>query len=135
LTAWLTGTPNPDHDFSAVIDEAAINALVTFVRQETMDTADYINADGTVNGDAAEGQSKFNGLCAACHGVDGTKINFGDAAEPEYVGTVAADNPWEFFHKVAFGQPGAPMPAGLANGWTMEDIANVAVYAQTLPTK
>jgi thiosulfate dehydrogenase len=135
LTAWLTGAKNPDHDFSQVLGEAYINALVTFVQKETYDSADYINADKTVNGDAARGKAKFDNTCAACHGTDGKKINFGDAAEPEYVGTVAADNPWEFFHKISFGHPGAPMPSGIALGYTLEDRANLAAYVQTLPTK
>ena len=135
LTAWLTGAKNPDHDFSQVLDEAYINALVTFVQKETLDSAAYINADKTVNGDAARGKVKFEKTCAACHGTDGKKINFGSDAEPEFVGTVAADNPWEFFHKATFGQPGEPMPAGAALGWSFEDRANVLAYAQTLPTK
>jgi len=135
LTAWLTGAKNPDHDFSPVLDEAYINALVTFVQKETLDSAAYINADKTVNGDAARGKVKFEKTCAACHGTDGKKINFGNDAEPEFVGTLAADNPWEFFHKVSFGQPGEPMPAGIGLGYTMEDRANLAAYAQTLPTK
>ena len=58
LTAWLTGTKNPDHDFSPSLDEAYINALVTFVQKETLDSAAYINADKTVNGDAAQWQSQ-----------------------------------------------------------------------------
>lgn len=135
LTAWLTGQKNPDHDFSQVMGEAYLNALVTFIQQETFDSASYINADGTVNGDAARGKVKFEQTCAACHGVDGKNINFGTEAEPEYVGTVAADNPWEFFHKASFGQPARSMPAGIGLGYTMEDRANLAAYAQTLPTK
>jgi thiosulfate dehydrogenase len=135
LTAWLTGQKNPDHDFSQVMGEAYIQALVTFVQKETFDTAAYINADGTVTGDPAKGKVKFEKTCAACHGLDGKKINFGDAAEPEYVGTVAADNAWEFFHKASFGHPGVPMPAGIGLGYTLDDRANLAAYAQTLPTK
>jgi thiosulfate dehydrogenase len=135
LTAWLTGAKNSDHDFSPVLDEAYINALVTFVQKETLDSAAYINADKTVNGDAARGKVKFEKTCAACHGTDGKKINFGNDAEPEFVGTLAADNPWEFFHKVSFGQPGEPMPTGIGLGYTMDDRANLAAYAQTLPTK
>src|SRR3972149_4983879 len=135
LTAWLTGKKNPEHDFSQAMGEAYIQALVTFMQKETFDSAAYINADGTVNGDPARGQVKFEATCAACHGLDGKKMNFGDAAEPEYVGTVAADNPWEFFHKVSFGHPGVPMPAGIGLGYTLEDRANLAADAQTLPTK
>jgi len=135
LTAWLTGKSNPDHDYSAVLDEAAINALVTFMQKETFDSAQFINADKTAIGDPARGQVKFEKTCAACHGLDGMKRNFGSAEEPEFVGTIAVDNPWEFFHKASFGHPGEPMPAGVALGFSLEDIANLLAYAQTLPTK
>ncbi|MBI3914788.1 MAG: c-type cytochrome [Chloroflexi bacterium] len=135
LTAWLTGKKNKDHDFSANLDAAQVKALVTFVQKEIKDTAAYINADKSVKGDAEKGKTTFRATCAACHGSDGKKINFGDDKTPEYVGTLAADNPWEFFHKVLSGQPGEPMPSGFAMGWTLEDIANLAAYARTLPIK
>jgi len=104
--------------------------------KELTDTAPFINADRTIKGgDPAKGKTKFNATCAACHGQDGKKINFGDQTTPEYVGTLAADNPWEFFHKVSVGEPGEPMPAGVGLGWSIEDRINVMAYAQTLPTK
>jgi mono/diheme cytochrome c family protein len=133
LMAWLDGRTNTDHDFSQVMDEAALNALVTFIQQETTDIAAYVNNDKTVNGDPTHGRQLFDGTCAACHGVDGKNMNFGNEDEPEYVGTIAADNPWEFFHKASFGQPGVPMPAGRALGWTLEDVADLLSFAQTLP--
>ena len=135
LTAWLTGGQNPDHDFSPYLSEIQVAAVVAFLRDEAFDSAAYINPDGTVNGDPARGKVKFEKTCAACHGLDGTEMNFGSAEEPEYVGTVAADNPWEFLHKDAFGQPGVPMPAGWGLGYTLEDLANLLAYAETLPTK
>lgn len=135
LLAWLDGQTNPDHDFSAVMEGYALEALVTFMQQEMMDVTAFVNDDKTVNGDPASGRELFNGTCAACHGTDGKKINFGGADDPEYVGTLAADNPWEFFHKASFGQPGAPMPVGHGLGWSMEDIADLASFAQTLPTE
>lgn len=134
LLSWLTGGVNPDHDFSTVMEEYALNALVAFMQNEAADIRAYVNDDGTVNGDPANGKELFDSTCASCHGVDGKKINFGSADEPEYLGTVAADNPWEFFHKASFGQPGVPMPEGVALGWTMEQIANLLAYSQTLPT-
>jgi thiosulfate dehydrogenase len=134
LLAWLDGTTNPDHDFSAV-DELGLNALVTFLQQEMADISGFVNDDKSVNGDPANGKEMFDGTCASCHGVDGKKINFHDPDDPEYVGTVAAGNPWEFFHKVSHGQPGEPMPAGLALGWSLEEIADLAAFAQTLPTE
>lgn len=106
-----------------------------FMSEEMADITPYVTPDGSVSGDPAHGRELFNGTCAACHGVDGKAINFHDAEEPEYVGTVASENPWEFFHKASFGQPGAPMPVGRALGWTMQDIADVLSYAQTLPVE
>lgn len=135
VLAWLNGSTNPDHNFSTAMDEGALNALVRFLQEEATDITPYVNADGTVNGDPAHGRDLFEGTCAACHGVDGKELNFGDDAEPEFIGTVAADNPWEFFHKASFGQPGVPMPAGRALGWSLQDIADVLSYAQTLPTE
>jgi thiosulfate dehydrogenase len=135
LLAWLDGSQSPDHDFSTVMEEFALNALVTFIKDEMADISPYVNADKSVTGDPANGRDLFEATCSACHGVDGKKINFHDADDPEYIGTVAAGNPWEFFHKASFGQPDAPMPAGLALGWTMEEIADLLAYAQTLPTE
>lgn len=133
LLSWLDGTANPDHDFSPYLDDVALNALVAFLQQETTDISDYVNDDGSVNGDPRLGRDLFGGTCAACHGTDGQAMNFGSMGEPEFVGTVAAENPWEFFHKASFGHPGVPMPAARALGWTEQDIADVLAYAQTLP--
>ncbi len=135
LTAWLTGGKNPGHDFSPYLGEAQINMLVAFIQKGIVDTSPFINADKTVHGNAQHGKSLFLSTCARCHAGDGKKINFGDASEPEFLGTVAADNPWEFFHKGSFGQPGAPMPAGLNFGWTLQDIADLLAFVQSLPTK
>jgi thiosulfate dehydrogenase len=134
LTGWLTGGGNPDHDFSAYLDEAQINMLVAFIQEGIVDTSPFINADQTVNGNAEHGKALFLSTCFRCHGEDGKQINFGDANEPEFLGTVANDNPWEFFHKDSFGQPGAHMPAGLNLGWTLQDIADLLAYGQSLPT-
>ena len=107
--------------------------LVAFVQQGLADTSAFINADKTVNGDPAKGKSLYTSVCARCHGDEGKLINFCDDAAPEYVGTIAADNPWEFWHKVSFGQPGEQMPVGINNGWLPEDLADLLAYAQTLP--
>lgn len=135
VVAWLDGTNNADHDFSPYMDEVAYTALASFIQDEVVDISPYVNEDGSVIGDPLQGQEMFDATCQFCHGTDGKLINFGDADDPEYLGTVAAGNPWEFFHKVSFGQPGAPMPAGLAMGWSLEDIANLLAFSQTLPTQ
>lgn len=135
LTAWLTGKKNPDHDFSVYLGEAQVRMLVAFIQHGVTDRSDYIDVDGTVNGDPTRGETHYIAVCVRCHGADGKTINFGDASEPEYLGTVAVDNPWEAFHKDSFGQPGAPMPAGLNFGWSLQDIADLIAFLQTLPTK
>ena len=134
VAAWLDGTANPNHNFT-VMGEAAMQALVTFLREETYDVSAYIRPDKTVVGDPAAGKSMWDGTCSICHGIDGRTMNFGSAEEPEFVGTIARDNPWEFIHKAAFGQPGAPMPSGLRLGWSLDDIADLLAFAQTLPAR
>jgi len=121
-----------NHDFSAYLQDAQINALVAFM-QQTQDLTPYINDDKTVNGDLEKGKTLFNGTCASCHGEDGKAMDFDDGEGKEYVGTLAADNPWEIFHKVAYGQPAAAMPAAVNLGWDWQTIADVLAYMQTLP--
>jgi thiosulfate dehydrogenase len=76
-------------------------------------------------------------MCAACHGPDGKKLNFGKPDDPEYIGTVANENPWEVAHKIRVGQPGSnpPMPTGVETGWSLQEVLDVLAYAQTLPEK
>jgi thiosulfate dehydrogenase len=137
IVAALKGGANPDHDFSTVMDDAALTNLATFI-QNVMDYGQYIDysAKAPIGGDAANGQVLFSDDCALCHSNDGTALNFGDEDEPEYVGTIAVDNPQEFLHKALYGQPGSKpkMVAALENGWTIEQVVDVLVYAQTLPT-
>lgn len=137
LLAWLNGTKNPDHDFSPYIQEAQLKMLVTFLKKGMTDTAQYINIDKTINsGDAEHGKVLFTEVCEKCHGKDGKTFNFGDESAPEYLGTIATDNPWEFWHKVSFGQPGEEiMPSGLDSGWGPQDFADLLSFVQTLPSK
>ena len=136
LLAQLTGQVDADHDFSA-LSEADLTDLVSFLQGGLEDVSPYIDAESkaAVGGDAASGEGLFASTCAACHGADGRTLNFGSEDEPEYVGTVAADNPWEFIHKVRAGQPGTQMPAVVDLGWSLQDLVNLLAYAQTLPTE
>jgi thiosulfate dehydrogenase len=133
LTAQLDGTNNPAHDFSAYLDADAFAALVAFLQSGTVDMSLYVNYDDkSAIGDAAAGQPLYESTCSACHGADGTMLNFGDESEPEYLGDLGRGNPWETLHKAANGQPGSSMPSGRALGWSWEDLANVLAYIQTL---
>lgn len=136
LVAQISGQVNPDHDFS-VMSEEAIQELAVFLTEGLEDYTPLIDADKkAVGGDSAKGEALYSSSCATCHGADGTTLNFGDAAEPEYVGTIAVDNPWEFIHKVRMGQPGSSpaMPAAVDVGWSTQDVVDVLTYAQGLPT-
>ena len=137
ILAALDGTQYPDHDFSGVGEEA-LGDLSIFLSEGLVDVGPFIDPESkaAVGGDGTHGEELFNGLCAACHGPDGQTFNFGDEEEPEYVGTIAVDNPWEFIHKVRAGQPGSepPMPSAIVSGWSIQDGVDVLTYAQTLPT-
>ena len=133
IVAILSGDTNPDHNFSAMGDDA-VNDLAAFLQSGLVDVTSMIDAatKTPVGGDAALGSELFAG-CSACHGEDGRLLNFGSAEAPEYVGTIALDNPWEFLHKVRNGQPGTAMPAAMDGGLSMDDLLDILAFAQTLP--
>jgi thiosulfate dehydrogenase len=68
-----------------------------------------------------------------CHGFEGKDMNFGSTEEPEYVGTVCSDNPWEALHKIRFGQPGVGMVA--LTVLDTDDLVDILAYCQTLPAE
>lgn len=137
LVQILKGGTNFRHDFSKVINDEHLGHLADFLKRGLINVAPYIDyaANKPINASAEHGKVMFNTVCALCHGEDGKKINFGSSNEPEYVGSVARENSWEFTHKVRVGQPAAPMPSGLVNGWSIQDVVDVLGYAQTLPEK
>ncbi len=126
-----------DHDFSDVLGEDEIAALAAFVTTGLVDMRPLFDLDTKAvrNGDAAEGEDLYGRNCAACHGSDGTTLNFGDDDEPEYVGGLSRDNPWEVAHKILFGHPGSSpkMPAQQEEGWGDQELRDVIAHLQTLP--
>lgn len=128
------GIPN-GHDFGTVLPDARINDLVAFILVGAIDTAELIDDEsGEFNGDPGVGEQYYttapSPACILCHGADGTNINFGTESEPEYVGTIALENPWELLHKIRFGQPAAPMPSWMAGGGTPSGAADIGRYVQ-----
>lgn len=122
--------------FASHLSDGDIWDIVKFIKQGIIDDSGYIDASGAAIGaNVPHGQSLFSSVCAACHGSDGKLINFGTPSIPEFVGTVASENPWEFLHKVRFGQPGTAMPSAIASGWSVQDVVDVLGHAQTLPTE
>jgi len=137
LLGWLDGSTTADHDFSAMGEEA-LGSMVTFLQDGLVDLHEYIDYDtkAPLEANADHGQELYVPTCSACHGADGRSINFGDDDDPEYVGTIALGNPWEFTHKVRAGQPGSAMPASLRhNDWSMQDVMDVLAYSQSLPVE
>ncbi|MBI2202772.1 MAG: hypothetical protein HYU41_02800 [Candidatus Rokubacteria bacterium] len=129
---------DPSHGFVSIVNGTHGTHLVNFLKHGLVDLSTVIDrkTKKPVKADEARGKQSF-ALCAGCHGPDGKLRNFGKPDDPEYVGTVARENPWEFVHKVRFGQPGSnpPMPSGIDLGWSLEDVLNILAYSQTLPEK
>jgi thiosulfate dehydrogenase len=112
----------------------ALEKLTLFLSRGQLDMDRYIDRGaGTLKGDPQRGAALFQTICANCHGLDGREINFGDEGAPEYVGTVARENPWEALHKIRNGQPGARMVS--LGAVSVEDQLNVLSYARTLPAE
>lgn len=136
LKAILKGSANPKHDFSPMLDDAALSNLATFLKHGLVDLgpAISIKTGEPVKGDAVRGKQLF-AICAICHGPEGTKLNFGNPDKPEYIGAQAREDPWMFVHKVRVGAPGSdpPMPTAIELGWKLQDILDVLVYSRTRP--
>jgi len=120
------------HRYSAdMIPDEAMNSLALFVSRGQVDMPQYIDyATRAARGDATRGARFYQAICSVCHGFDGKTINFKTADNPEFIGTVAQENPQETMHKARNGQPGVPMVAlGVLD---IQDIVDIIAYAQTL---
>jgi mono/diheme cytochrome c family protein len=117
-----------------MLSDEALERLALFVTRGQHETDWYIDFESRrARGDAAKGERLFQNICAACHGFDGRALNFKTMDNPEYIGTVATENPWETLHKTRNGQPGAPMPA--MRVLPVQDAVDILAYCQTLPVK
>ena len=133
------------HDFAGILPAAEIEALAKFVAQGLVDTDAYFGSDAVVNGSISnfqngeylysfQGIGVITGACELCHGADGL-------AEPGInVGDIARTNPWEFLHKIRFGQPASNMPSMYdamdpSTGslvFDIQDTVDVIQYSQSL---
>jgi len=126
---------NDTHRYtSEMIPDEAVRSLALFVSRGQVDMPQYIDyATKKARGDATRGARFYQAICSVCHGFDGKTINFKTAEKPEYIGTVAQENPQETMHKARNGQPGVPMVAlGVLD---IQDIVDIIAYAQTLSAK
>ena len=153
IESILRGATNPDHDFSSVLDNKSISKLAIFIQKGLIDLRKHINYESKrpVRAQAENGMKLFNNQCKKCHGEKGNQLNFGSEDEKEFIGSVANSNPWEFVHKVRFGQAGTimpsireklhlsdeenRMPSGIETGYKIPDVLDILEYARSLPAE
>ena len=126
---------NDTHKYTQeMITDDEAKRIGFFLSRGLHDTDAYIDRQsGAVSGSASRGAKVFQNVCAACHGFQGTKLDWGEKDEHAFVGTEANANPWEVLHKIRNGHPGHEMvsmrPFGL-------DLAvDILTYVRTLPTE
>jgi len=136
IIAHLKGVNDPQHDFSAYLDDDSLRKLAIFLKEGLIDDRQYIDPISlqVIGGNLQNGEKRYTETCVACHGADGKKIVFRSEGIDEYLGSVATRDPWRFLHRTRFGVAGTTMPAGYDLGWTTEDGRDILMYAQTLPT-
>lgn len=138
LAGILRGASDKEHDFSAYLTGADIDALVAFIQNGLIDDNLYIDKISlkVLNGDLDNGNTLFNEVCAECHGEDGRLIRFRYEGQEIILGKLAIQDPWRFLHRTRFGTARAPdMAVGAELGWTAQDGRDVLLYAQTLPAE
>ncbi len=120
-----------------MLTDSAVAKLALFVSRGQIDMGPYIDRiTKKALGDSGRGVQLYRMACYVCHGPNGKSLNFGSESEPEYVGTIARDNPWELLHKIRNGQPGVSMVAlSGVSSLSIEDQVDILSYAQTLPAK
>lgn len=126
---------NKTHAFTEdMMPHSAMEKLALFLSNGLIDMDRYIDrATKVARGNVQRGAAFYQTICAVCHGFDGRAMNFRDEAKPEFIGTVAKENPWETLHKIRFGQPGVGMVSLEVLG--IDDLVDILAYTQTLPEK
>ena len=131
---------NKTHRFNDVMNDHGLIRIANFLKHGQVDISSYVNKKNKrVNGNATRGESIFNETCKECHDRDGRGRNFKTQNNPEYIGTVSVNNPWEAIHKIRNGQPGAfvmgdPMPH-MNEQLSLIEQLDLLRYMQTLPVK
>ena len=96
-----------------------------------LDGKPFITENGAVIGDPIQGALLYVEHCQDCHGEDGTDENFGDDANPVYLGTSAKRDALAFFRVTNFGDAARKMP-GFYEDATLTQLIDVVAYAQSL---
>ncbi|MCP3972025.1 MAG: cytochrome c [Rhodobacteraceae bacterium] len=126
---------NEAHQYTEeMISDDQARRIGMFVTRGLHDTDAHIDREtGDTTGSAARGANFFQNICAACHGFQGTQLDWGDDSGPAYIGTESNANPWEVLHKIRNGHPGVEMISSRPFG--METAVDILTYVRTLPEK
>ena len=131
---------NKTHGYDGIMPDAALTQLSNFVQHGQVDIAAYLDKKTLhANGNKKSGQVFFTENCKECHGNNGKNINFKTPSNPEFLGTVATENPVETIHKFRNGNPsafykGKRMP-NMNKILNLDEQIDLLSYLQTLPTK
>ncbi len=134
VIAWLDGSKNRKHNFSAFLSEHDMQDLSAFLITSLVD-ADLFVEEGTgrVRGEALSGEVLYKMKCRECHGSDGARINFGTAKQPAFLGNLSNVNPWRTAHIVRFGHVYTTVSPRANFGWSFYDEIDLLAYLQHLP--
>lgn len=127
---------SPPHGYTPdMITDAELARVAAFVSRGQVDMSSYIDlaTREIIGGDMENGRAIFQTVCAACHGFDGRRLDWGDADGPAYVGTEAVAAPDEVMNKILNAHPGVEMVNLRAFG--VETAGDVLSYIATLPQK
>lgn len=118
-----------------MINDHEMVRIVTYVSCEQIYMRPYIDLEthDVIGGDMNLGRSVFQTVCAACHGFDGTNLDWGDSDGPAYVGPEAVAAPDEVLNKILNAHPGVEMVN--LRAFPIEYAAGVLAFAVTLPTE
>jgi len=134
IIAWLDGSNNPKHNFSKYISHKDMQDLSAFLSTSLIRPELYVDeGTGRVQGTALAGEDFYKDKCRECHGSDGSRINFGSAERPAFLGNLAVINPWRAAHIIRFGHTQTNVKAGIRFGWAFYDEVDLLTYMQHLP--
>lgn len=129
------------HGYGALgLNDSALWDITKFVLEGAIDTDQIIDHERQFIGNGAGSEALYTRACTSCHGADGLGNPFDllpgqPGASPDYDDfppKVAKENPWEFQHKVRFGQPGTDMPRLADENITRKNLAGLGAYVQSL---
>jgi len=134
VIAWLDGGNNRDHDFSDYLSQEDMQDLSAFLITSLIQSNLYVEeGSGRVRGTALAGETLYKGKCRECHGSDGSRINFGSANRPAFLGNLANVNPWRGAHIIRFGHYQSDVKPGTKYGWSFNKEIDLLSYLQLLP--